>query len=80
MLNYQEQQQLNAESAQPKPCVFATVAAVYPKGLSLVFDGESEPSAKLYKYNKSATYNVGDRVKVTKVSGTYIVDYPIGGD
>nr|DAL24629.1 MAG TPA_asm: NfeD-like C-terminal, partner-binding [Caudoviricetes sp.] len=28
-------------------------------------------------YNKSITFKVGDRVKVAKISGTYIVEYPI---
>lgn len=77
MLDYQTQKRLEQEKKPPEPCTFATVVSVQTEGLGLLFDGETEPSAKLYKYNKAITFQVGDRVKVTKVSGTYVVDYPI---
>jgi len=77
MLSYQDQRRIDAELASPQPCSFATVTAVAPEGLSLWFDGETAAADKLYKYNKSITFAVNDRVKVIKISGTYIVEYPI---
>lgn len=59
--------------------VLATVAEVLTNGLKLTFDGSSSASDKVYKCNASCIFRVGDRVKVTKHSGTFIVDYVIGG-
>lgn len=77
MLTYQEQQRLNAETREPPACEFATVMYVFPDGLVLIFDGETVPTNKKYKYNKSIDFVSGQRVKVAKVSGTYVVEYPI---
>lgn len=57
---------------------FATVGAKYADGLSLIFDGETEPSEKHYKCNTSVTFSAGQRVKIFKDSGTYIVEYVVG--
>lgn len=57
---------------------FATVTTVAEDGLGLLFDGEREATTKKYRYNKSITFQLGDRVKVARVSGTYVVEYPIG--
>lgn len=56
----------------------ATVGAVYSDGISLIFDGQTSASAKHYKCNTSVVFKAGDRVKVVKDSGTYIVEYVIG--
>lgn len=56
----------------------ATVAAVYSDGITLIFDGQTAPTAKRYKFNTAVTFKSGQRVKVVKLSGTYIVEYPIG--
>ncbi len=77
MLTYQDQRRLAAELAPPTPRNFATVIAVAEDGLTLQFDGETEAAKKKYKYNKSITFTVGQRVKITKISGTYIAEYPI---
>lgn len=77
MLTYQDQRRLAAQLAPPTPRNFATVIAVDTAGLTLQFDGETSAAQKKYKYNKSITFAEGDRVKVSKVSGTYIVEYPI---
>jgi len=77
MLTYQDQRRIEAELAPPEPHSFATVVSVAPAGLTLIFDGETVATNKLYKYNKSITFAVNDRVKVIKISGTYIVEYPI---
>ena len=72
------QNQKRQEIKDPPEIYFATVLGVYEDGLNLIFDGESESINKRYRYNKSITFKIGDRVKVTKVSGTYLVEYPIG--
>ena len=55
----------------------ATVYAVSGSTARLTFDGSSAPSTKYYKCNKAVTFKAGDRVKVCRISGTYIVEYPI---
>lgn len=57
---------------------FATVGAVYSDGLSLIFDGQETASRKHYKCNTAITFSPGDRVKIFPVSGTYVVEYPVG--
>lgn len=74
--NYQEQQKLAGQD--PPFATFATIGAVYSDGVSLIFDGQTAASAKHYKVNRSATFSAGDRVKVAKISGTYIAEYPVG--
>lgn len=75
-LSYQDEKRRIVE--EPSQANFATVVGVYEDGLQLQFDGESEATAKRYRYNKSITFKLGDRVKVTRVSGTYVAEYPIG--
>lgn len=57
--------------------MLATVGAVYDDGLTLIFDGQTEASQKHYKRNTAVTFSAGQRVKIVKMSGTYIVEYPI---
>ena len=66
------------EVSEPQGANFATVGAVYSNGVTLIFDGQSEATAKRYKRNLSAAFSAGQRVKICKDSGTYIVEYPIG--
>ena len=73
VVNYQEQQQLNRERDKGTPHSIAKIGAVYEDGVSLIFAGSEEESAKHYPANKSVEFAAGDRVYVTKVSGTYIV-------
>lgn len=56
----------------------ATVAAVEAEGLKLRLDGEEEAGEKLYKCATNVLFKVGDRVKITEDSGTYIVDFILG--
>ncbi len=56
----------------------ATVAAVYTDGVTLIFDGETEPTTKRYLASRSCVMVAGDRVKACKIAGTYIVEYVIG--
>ena len=67
------------ESPEQIEIRLATVAEVTSDGLRLQFDEASAATDKVYKCNASCIFLVGDRVKVTKHSGTYLVDYVIGG-
>lgn len=57
---------------------FATIGQVYEDGVSLIFDGQEEPSQKHYKVNTSILFSPGDRVKILSDCGTYIVEYVVG--
>lgn len=58
--------------------VLATVASVGENGVTITVDGSSEAGEKEYKVNSGVLFAAGDRVKIEKDSGTYIVEYPIG--
>ena len=65
-------------SAEPQSSVaLATVYSVSGNTARLTFDGSAVPSTKYYKCNKAVDFKAGDRVKICKISGTYIVEYPI---
>lgn len=59
---------------------FATVGEVFEDGVSLIFDAQQEEGAseKHYRCNAGALIAPGDRVKLLKDSGTYVVEYAIG--
>lgn len=57
---------------------FATISAVYEDGVTLIFEGETEPGPKHYLVNTSVVFAAGDRVKLAADSGTYIVEYVVG--
>lgn len=57
---------------------FATIGEVYEDGVSLIFDGETEPSQKHYLCNRCCYFAPGDRVRILADGGTYIVEYPVG--
>ena len=57
---------------------FATVGDVYSDGLSLIFDGQTQATSKHYKCNTSCKFTAGQRVRIIKDSGTYVVEYPVG--
>jgi len=75
--NYQEQAKLQKSVEPVKSQDFATVVTVYADGVTLMFDDSVVESVKHYKFNKSITFVAGDRVKIFKASGTYIVEYAI---
>jgi hypothetical protein len=58
--------------------LLGTVAEVLPDGLRVKLDGSDEATAKVYKCNASVIFASGDRVKITKHSGTLLIDYVIG--
>lgn len=57
---------------------FATVAAIYSDGITLIFPGQTSASQKHYKCNAAIQFQPGQRVKVLEDSGTYVVEYPVG--
>jgi len=74
--NYQDEQAL--EPMEPQDATFATITEIQDEGVRLKFDGNEEPSRKLYLTNSFAVFAEGDRVRVVKDSGTYVVEYPVG--
>lgn len=56
----------------------ATVGAVYDDGLSLILEGQAEATTKHYRCNTSVKFAAGDRVKVARISGSYVVEYVVG--
>lgn len=62
----------------PFEAELATVKSIKADGLELVFDGLSESDGKVYPCNACVEFRVGDRVKVKKISGTYVAEYPLG--
>ena len=57
---------------------FAKIAAIYDDGVTLIFDGMEEATQKRYQTNSFVVFKVGDRVRIIKDSGTYVVEYPVG--
>ena len=74
--NYQEEQALKTKPSEEM--TFAKIAQVYSDGVTLIFPGETAASKKRYKTNTSVLFKAGDKVRVIKKNGTYIVEYAIG--
>ena len=74
---YQEQEALFLQKRRPAAAKFATVVAVSGGKATLKFDGETAATQKGYKYNATLSLTAGDWVKVTKVSGTYVIEYKL---
>lgn len=74
--NYQEEQEL--EPLEPPDATSAVIGMIYEDGVTLIFDGNKSPTNKRYKVNTSIIFAPGDRVKLTKDSKTYIVEFPFG--
>jgi len=60
-------------SAQKASSSMATVTDISSGHVLLRFDGETAARTKLYKRLSSYTPEVGDRVYIVPMSGTYIV-------
>lgn len=76
METYQDMTATDPQEAQDAS--FATIAAIYDDGVTLKFDGMDAPTEKHYQTNAFVVFKVGDRVRVIKDSGTYVVEYPVG--
>jgi hypothetical protein len=73
--NYQDAER--GKIPEPESAQFATVGTVTDQGITLIFDDSTTESRKKYKYNKAVSFAPGQRVRVEKISGTYVVAYPI---
>jgi hypothetical protein len=58
--------------------VLATIAAVDADGVTIEIGGNGSAGQKKYKVNAAQKFAAGDRVKIHKDSGTYLVEYVIG--
>ena len=58
--------------------VLATITEITTDGVKIMLDGDEEAGEKEYKVNAAQRFVTGDRVKVEKNSGTYIVEYVVG--
>lgn len=56
----------------------ATVAAVGETGVTLLIDGNEESGTKEYRVNVVQPIQAGDRVKISRISGSYVVEYVVG--
>lgn len=63
---------------EPQDATFATIGAIYEDGVTLIFDGQDAPTEKHYKCNSFVVFHAGDRVRIIKDSGTYVVEYSVG--
>ncbi len=73
---YQEEQEI--EPLEPESATSAMIGEVYEDGVTLIFDGNTEPTNKRYKVNTSIVFEKDQRVKLFKDSNTYLVEYPFG--
>ena len=70
---------LNPEEPIEEPDFsIATVDEVSADGITLVFDGSSSSGGKKYRCNSGVRFVNGDRVRIKRDSGSYLVEYPIG--
>ena len=58
--------------------ILATVASVGNNGVTIIIDGDDEAGEKQYKVNAMQRLVAGDRVKICRTSGTYVIEYVIG--
>ena len=70
---------LNEETTeQEQEFNLATIGTVSTSGVTLIFDGQDAATSKIYKVNSTVQFSAGDRVRIKKDSGTYLVEFPIG--
>lgn len=63
---------------QMEEVVLATITEVGANGVKIQIDGNDSANEKEYKGNTMLKLSVGDRVKVFKNSGTYLIEYKVG--
>lgn len=76
--SYQDEVALKKSVAPVKAQEYATIGTVYSDGVTLIFDDSVTESTKHYLCARNQVVTAGDRVKVKKDSGTYIVESVIG--
>lgn len=74
--NYQEQMEM--QEPEPINATFAKVIEVQSSGLIIQIEGEDNPREKPCKCNRFGVFHVGDRVRIIKDGGSYVVEYPVG--
>lgn len=77
MLNGMTEYRPRAAQTEGSLCL-ATVAEKYTDGLSLIFDGQAEATAKHYKCNTGLTFAKGNRVVCLRCSGSWVVAFAFG--
>lgn len=75
--SFQEQTELQKSSGSVTPHEYATIGAVYEDGISLIFDDNDAESTKHYLSASNVKFTSGDRVKIRKTFGTYIIEYAV---
>ena len=76
----EEIEEKNVELEAEEVNTFAKVGEVFEDGVTLIFDAQQEEGAseKHYRCNAGIKIASGDRVKLLKDSGTYVVEYVVG--
>ena len=72
-MNYEE-----AEPGTTDGVELATVVSVGTTGVRLLIDGNEESGEKEYRANAGQLLKAGDRVKIKRISGSYVVEYVVG--
>ena len=72
-MNYEE-----AEPGTTDGVELATVVSVGTTGVRLLIDGNEEAGEKEYRVNAAQLLMAGDRVKICRISGSYVVEYVLG--
>lgn len=67
------------ERPQESPLLsLATIGTKYTDGVSLIFPGQTEATAKHYRCNPDIPFAAGNRVLIARVSGSYVVLCKVG--
>lgn len=72
------EEQAARRSTPPAPFLATVDEVDCQKGVKLAFDGEDGAGPKYYQCNTAVKFEKGQRVKVDKRSGTFVVEYPLG--
>lgn len=71
-----EEENLPTPSEPPSLAIVGSVD--YENGVTLIFPGAQGESAKYYKCNATVKLAPGQRVRIEKISGSFVAAYPIG--
>lgn len=69
---------MTAQQEEAPGVSLATVSAVTATGIRIQIDGEDTAGVKEYQCNTAQLFTIGDRVKISKISGSYVIDYKVG--
>ena len=69
---------VNSQDLAEPEFLTATVGAVKLTGLTLIFPGQTEATAKHYRCNPDVTFAAGNRVLIARVSGSHVVLCKVG--